>query len=338
MVAMVLLVVPLGGLLLAFASRRLPSSVAAVIGSVSGPRDEALAPRRERQGGMDVTFLVTADTHFGYRVPAPEEGAPPRSAHDALGIERTHLEAIAAMNRLPGTPYPEAIGGKVGTPLGVLVAGDLTEDGKPREWERFVLYYGHQGKDGLLDYPVFESIGNHDKHYGWYVKERVAERHGGVRYAWDWHDLRVFCLGEAPDDEDLAWLGSEIEALGRERPVVLYFHFPLAGPFSRRHWFGDGDYRDKLWRVIDDVPVVGIFHGHFHGTGLYKWNGIDVYNVGAAKHDVLSFGVVHLTDRRMTVASYHYGRRRFDWWHDKPLFGAQGRERRWVGPGVYRYD
>jgi cytolysin (calcineurin-like family phosphatase) len=296
-----------------------------------------LAPRsgpRTRQGNMDVTFLVTSDTHFGYQVPADPSGAPARGLDDARGIERTHLRGIAAMNGIADKPWPQAIGGTVGKPLGVLVSGDLTEDGKPQEWARFEAYFGLTGNDGMLRHPVFEGIGNHDKHYGWYVKDQVKRRHGAQIYSWDWQDLHLVCLGEAPDHDDLAWLAGDLAASGKELGVVLYFHFPLKGPFSSGHWFGRGNYREALARTLAGYPVLGIFHGHFHGSGSYRWEGYDIYNVGSAKHGYHSFAAVHVRDDRMTVASYNYDRDGFWWWHDKPIFGAAGTERRWTQPGA----
>jgi hypothetical protein len=66
------------------------------------------------------------------------------------------------------------------------------------------------------------------------------------------------------------------------------------------------------------------FHGHYHASGRYRWNGWDVYNVGAAKHDRHSFAVVHVDDRRLRVASWHFGQDRWEWWHQKPIHGATG--------------
>lgn len=295
---------------------------------------ELLPPAaRRRAGGMDVTFLVTSDTHFGYRVPAPEPGAPPRPLENAQGIEKAQLVAIEAMRSMEGKAYPRELGGRVGKPRGLLISGDLTEDGEPHEWERFVRFFGLDGSDGLVPFPVFEGIGNHDKHYGWYVKERVAERHGANRYAWDWDDVHLVCLGEGPDDDDLAWLREDLARVGDEVGIVLYFHFPLEGPYSTGHWFGRGSYRASLARLLEGRNVLGIFHGHFHGSGPYRWNGHDVFNVGSAKHHAHSFAVVHLDDERMTVASYNYDDQGWWWWHERPIFGAAGERRLWRAPG-----
>jgi len=283
---------------------------------------------RKRQGGMAVTFLATADTHFGHRAPLDGNDPVPSSVDDAQGIEKDQLAAIEAMNGIAGTALPKSLGGEVGTPRGLLIAGDLTEYGTPSNWARFEAFFGRDGTDGLLRYPVFETIGNHDKYFGWFVKRRVAERHGGVRYSWDWQDLHLVCLGEAPDDDDLAWLRQDLAAQGKDVGVVLYFHFPLAGPFTN-NWFGKGDYRDKLRRVIDDYRVLAIFHGHYHAAGAYRWQGHDVYNLGSPKHGWPSFVVVQVTDERFTVASWNVQRDRWWWWHQKPIFGAEGEAKRW---------
>ena len=271
------------------------------------PHPHASSAPRTRRGGMELTFLVTADTHLGF-----------------LGTEERNRRAIAAMNAIAGKPLPSALGGVVGSPAGVLVAGDLTEHGRPEQWERFLELYGTDGSDGELRFPLYETIGNHDKHHGWHVKQEVEKRHGGVRYAWDWQDVHLVCLGEAPDDDDLAWLTKDLDALGPDVGVILYFHFALEGPFSRRHWFGDGRYRDHLAAAIEGRRILGIFHGHFHATGHYRWRGHDVFNVGSVKHDWQTFAVVRLSDERMSVASYDPRKQSWAWWYDKPIFDAQG--------------
>jgi cytolysin (calcineurin-like family phosphatase) len=275
------------------------------------PAIEITGTPRARRGGMDVTFLVAADTHLGF------EGH----------VERNRA-AVQAMNGIEGTAFPDAVAAAAGKPIGLLVAGDLTEDGRPEEWASFLDVYRE------VPFPLFETIGNHDKHYGWYVKERVAERHGSVRYSWDWHDLHLVSLGEAPDDEDLAWLAADLEGVGHDVGVVLFFHFALLGPFSRGNWFGDAHHPDALHRTLQGYRVLGIFHGHFHGGGHYEWRGFDVYNPGSvAKHGMGNFGVVRVTDERMIVGSWSWERRLWTWWHQKAVFGGAARE---VGGDIRR--
>jgi hypothetical protein len=277
---------------------------------------------------MDLTFLVTADTHVGFWEKIPVPGKP-----SGVPLDDVHRIAVDAMNGIAGTPFPRAVGGSVGMPRGLLIAGDLTEMGAPHEWARFEQIFGLSGKEGWLHYPVFEGAGNHDVgdevRGDTFVEKRIIDRHGAKRYAFDWDDLHVVCLGVAPDDADLAWLREDLAATGTEVGVVLYFHYLLEGPYSSENWFAEGGYRERLHDAIAGYRVLGIFNGHFHASGAYRWKGHDAYLMGSAKHSWHAFAVVHVTDTRFTVASYNYDRKAFWWWHDKPIFGAKGREARW---------
>jgi cytolysin (calcineurin-like family phosphatase) len=319
-----------GALALAFATwvyskRADPPPLRPIATGVSSVSVHPPPRRTQRLGGLDVTFLVASDTHFGFDSGERDLFGRVRDpVSDPKGTDRINARQIEAMNAMPGRRWPEALGGTVGEPRGLLISGDLTENGDPWQWRNFVLYYGLSGRDGLVRYPVFEAHGNHDKHHSWYVLDRIRERHGATRYAFDWDDLHLVCLGEAPDERDLNWLESDLESVGRERPIVIYFHFPLRGPFSEDNWFGRGNYRQELARVIRDYNVIALFHGHYHASGRYRWQEIDIYNVGAAKHRRHSFAVVRVTDDRLQVASYHHRHQRWEWWHRKPINGARG--------------
>ncbi len=255
------------------------------------------------RGPTDVTFLVISDLHFG----AVVSGQP---------LRPVLLNAIREMNAIEGKAYPSAIGGKVGAVRGVLAAGDLTEDGRPPEWAEFLETMGLRG-EGALRYPVFESYGNHDEYAGNVVRAGVVERHGEAHYALTWDGLRVYCLGDGADDSRRAWLERDLDALPKDTNIVLYQHFPMRGAWSTGQWFGDGNHRNQLRRVLEQRNVRGIFHGHNHETGHYRWGGHDTYLAGSPKHSWRNFLVVHITDERTTVAAYHYERKSWWWWHDK---------------------
>lgn len=284
--------------------------------------------RHARLGGLDVTFLVASDTHFGF---GSSEHDLSGSLHDPVadpkGVELVNARQIRDMNAMPGRSWPSALGGSIARPRGVLISGDLTENGDPWQWRHFTRYYGLNGGDGLIDYPVFEAHGNHDKHHSWYVLDRVRERHGATRYAFDWDDLHLVCLGEAPDQDAIDWLQRDLRDVGSERPVVIYFHFPLQGPFAEDNWFGRGSYRDSFADAVSGFNVIALFHGHYHASGRYRWRGVDVYNVGAAKHRRHAFGVVRVTDDAIRVASWHHGNQHWEWWHEKPINGSSVEDR-----------
>jgi hypothetical protein len=136
---------------------------------------------------------------------------------------------VEQMNALPGTSYPPEMGGRVETPRGVLFTGDTTDNGRLDEFAEFEAVYGHDGRASLLKFPVFVAIGNHDVSVLSPVKDKVAERYGGVDYAWDWDDLRLLCLDMYPDARTREWLAASQRA-GRTRPVILFFHYSLEGP------------------------------------------------------------------------------------------------------------
>jgi len=286
-------------LLAASGCKRAPPATTAVTDAGAPPASaptvavaDAAPPKRVRRPGTDVTFLVVSDTHFGFG-----------------DIQKEHDALVPKLNATAGRPYPRSVGGNVGVPRGLVVTGDLTEWGKVEEWQPFVATYGLHGTEAKLAMPVFEMIGNHDKVHGPWVEEQVAKRHGGRFYAWDWDDVHLVALGEAPDDEGLAFLAKDLERVDTNVPVFLFFHLALEGPWSTGHWFGDGDYKKRLAALLRGRFTAAIFHGHHHATGHYVWDGIDVVKPGAVKGGAHTFAVVHVTSERFTVASY-------DWDHD----------------------
>ena len=262
---------------------------------------------RPRSGDLDVTFFVAADTHVGYP-----------------GLDQANRTQIDCMNSLPGKPYPPGIGGRVDRPRGLLIAGDLTDTGTEQQWRQFAAYYGLTGEDGLLKYPVYEGTGNHDRwddRQSTVITDKVRARHGGLYYWWNWSDLHLICLDEAPTQAGLEWLRRTLAGIGRELPVVLFMHYPLAGPYSESNWFGSSPEKRQFGQLIRGFNILGIFHGHYHGTGHYQWRGFDVYNVGSPKHAARSFAAVHVTDSRMTVAEWDWNwwRNGWVWSHSKPI-------------------
>ena len=168
------------------------------------------------------------------------------------------------LNKLPGTPFsPEAGGGDVPAPHGVIHAGDLVENGdkgppkqKMAETElaAFVGDWGLNGHDGRLRWIVREVHGNHDGPRGdgpvvSAITERNQRRAGlanvsanGLHYSWDWGGVHFVALGivvgDAPEVTrkrryaprgSLPFLREDLEKnVGKSgRPVVLVHHVDL---------------------------------------------------------------------------------------------------------------
>jgi hypothetical protein len=247
------------------------------------------ARQADTAGPPTITFFVGSDSHFG-----------------APGVEEANRAMVEQMNALPGTAYPDAIGGRVEAPRGVLMTGDLTDNGTLEEFAEFEKLYGLTGKDALLRYPVFESVGNHDVNSDSPIKQRQKARHGGINYAWDWDDLRLLCLDMYPDAVTREWLAPELRKAGPDKPLIVFFHYPVLP--GGQGWSGAWPDEDKetFGRTIDGHNVIAIFHGHMHAPGHYLWRDRPVFRPGAAKNRNRFFLVVRIAAQEMSVATWNF--------------------------------
>jgi len=226
------------------------------------------APAAEPKKPIDVTFVVASDTHFGF-----------------AGVEEVNARLLDRVRKTPNVS-------------GLVITGDLTEWGKREEWERFLFFYG----EGKAPVPVYEMMGNHDKVVdGPFLESQIAARHGNGRfYSWDWGGLHLVSLGEAPDDDGIAFLEKDLAA--HDAPTLVFFHLALAGPWSTGNWFAEGDHKAKLAKTLrSGHHITAIVHGHQHFHGRYEWEGFDVIKPGAAKHNDHSFMVLTAKDQSLTV-------------------------------------
>jgi calcineurin-like phosphoesterase family protein len=250
----------------------------------------AAAPQQSAPG-RSFTFFVASDSHFGAR-----------------GMSELNRTLVQQMNELPGTEYPPLLGGTVETPRGVLFTGDTTDNGTLEEFAEFEKVYGLTGKEGLLRYPVFETIGNHDVNADSPIKARATERHGAINYSFDWEGVRFLCLDMYPDAATLRWLRGELGKRGKSRPLVLFFHYSLEGNYSD---FWEHSEKDAFAQAIDGYNVLAIFHGHEHWMGHYVWRGKPVFRPGAPRHAHHFFLAVRVGARELGVAAWDYDSRRW---------------------------
>jgi hypothetical protein len=238
-----------------------------------------------------VTFFVASDSHFGAR-----------------GMDEQNRILVAQMNELPGTAFPPEIGGVVEKPRGVLFTGDTTDNALLEEFAEFERVYGLKGHDGLLAYPVFESIGNHDLGTEAPIKEKARLRHGGIDYSWDWDDLHLVCLDMYPDAKTRAWLARDLARIPSGTPLVLFFHYSLEGPYSD---FWEQADKDAFAADLAGRNVLAIFHGHEHRVGHYMWRGHPVFRPGAPRHSSHAFLAVRVGSLSMDVAAWDFDNRRW---------------------------
>ena len=105
-----------------------------------------------------LTWLGISDVHFGHDV-LTKNG----TITTALSL---NIQAVAELNALAGNAtWPSALGGGVvQPPRGVILSGDIVDNGFTQAYElaNFTRVYGLTGQDGLLRYPLYEGRGNHD--------------------------------------------------------------------------------------------------------------------------------------------------------------------------------
>ncbi|MCE5327455.1 MAG: metallophosphoesterase [Planctomycetaceae bacterium] len=288
--------------IVAAAVHGLPGCAARVL-----PAQESRPPAAPA-GSRDATLFIAADAHYGASMP---RGTP--------SIDELNQRQVVAMNTLSGRMWP---GGaeRIAPPRAVLMLGDMTDNGVAWQWNAFVRDYGRTGSDGLLKYPIYLCSGNHDRYtaFYWPVLQGIAQRHGSLVYAWDCHDVRMICLDRNPNADSCRWLAAELAAVGKARPIIIYFHYGLAGPYSGSEWWEDSD-KDLFAATVAGYNVIGVFHGHYHGTEHYVWRGLDVYNVGSPRHGSHSFAAVRVTDTTLTVAEWDWLRQGWVWVHSKNI-------------------
>jgi len=250
--------------------------------------------------GTDVTFLVASDLHLG-----------------ADGTFNENKTMVRDMNTMAGRRWPGALGGAVGKPRGLLVSGDITDAGTKPQWDMFTSLYGLNGTDAPLKMPVCECTGNHDR--GWdvlrpegqqFIAQQVTNRHGSLARSWDWDSVHMVCCDVYPSAEIVAWLKQDLAVVGTQRPVVIYFHYGLSGPYS--DWWSSAE-KDAFYQVIKSFNVVALIHGHYHVSRQYKWKGLSVYEVGSPKHAWKRFLAVNITDTQLKVAAWNYVAGHWDW-------------------------
>jgi len=246
-----------------------------------------------------VTFISTSDSHY--------------KAFESAEWNEQNRDTIEEINRIAGQPWPEKLGGEpIDPPRGVVLLGDCIDDGDKaagdkdytaEQFKAFIAQFGFDGTDGLLEYRVYETWGNHDGppvgenkrsrlSFQAELKKRNALRKSegslanlsanGLHYSWDWDDVHLVSLGFYPADRQnakvryspvwhnpqdaLAFLKEDLaKCVGKSgRPVVLMSH---AGFDS--DWWHPEDWK-AVYDAARDYNVVLYLYGHT-GTGLRGW-------------------------------------------------------------------
>ena len=269
----------------------------------------------------DVTFFTSSDTHYG------------RENNAAI-----NRRVIDAMNALPGEPLPASLGGGfVRTPRGVVLNGDLLDEGfdketAPQNWAEFCRDYGLTGSDGRLSFPLYEGFGNHDggpakSFVRAGIRERNPKRVGlteispsGLHYSWDWghvHLVQLNLFGGAgpldvkgvngPEHDPEGALDFLREDLARHvgtsgRPVIVFQHFAWVGGMA--DWW-QPEAKERFYDVVKPYRVACLINGHSHGASFIPWHDLLTIHDGSTARgegDTGDFMVVRVTATELIVA------------------------------------
>lgn len=205
-------------------------------------------------------FLLIGDTHY-----LADENDPtvldPRSRNVTSALVKT-------LQEIRGTSIPpEAGGGIVQVPKGLIHAGDVIDSGdknsskhqamQETEWKAYCADFGIEGLIGNVECPVYEVHGNHDGPQAiGYAMDGIFKRNNdrskqglgnvssnGLQISWDWGDVHFVNLGivagkQVADTQKRRYAPADsldflIEDLRQNvgssnRPVVLTHHIDLA--------------------------------------------------------------------------------------------------------------
>ena len=227
--------------------------------------------------------------------------------HIQTSGEGSHLvPAIEAMNALPGTPYPDRIGGTVGRPAFVFGCGDITE------WPTRA---ARDTYDGLitkrLKWPAYDIVGNHDEgglSPSETIKDYLISRHKALCYTFDKCGVHFVALYSRYDEslnapaqpiakEALDFLRRDLAKQPKGTPTVVAAH----------HCFDSMTNRDELIDAFADANVILVLGGHYHQAKVDSARGVYFVELPSPELKGLGeFTVVRITSDRLVAIPYNY--------------------------------
>jgi len=237
-----------------------------------------------------LTFFAWADTHYGY--------------NQRFGSDDLRWNVIEQMNNLPGWPYPESVGGCVGTPDFAIHLGDMVDGEKSSELElAYRKYYA-----SMLNMPQYEVIGNHDAEPA--VIDWFCKKYGGESYSFDSGGIHFISLSSEYDEKEvghiekdaLEFLQKDISSVDSDAPVILFTH-------SRLDRLKNGP---DVMRILKGKHIIIVMSAHVHKPAVFELEGISCIDVGQCRDHPIdpsygrNFYVVRITRRTLTALPWRW--------------------------------
>lgn len=210
----------------------------------------------------------------------PHIREPQRLAYRRINTADYLAKNINAINKLPQTPNA------------VVITGDLTDFGRPEEYQHLA--------DLLkkLPMPVYLLPGNHDNHAELrkaFPTHTYLGKSSFIQYAVDIHDLHLIALDSTTHHESygtlckqrLAWLEQALEE-SKHKPVIIALHHPpfdsLIGHMDKQ---GLLEGRDAFEELVAQYPnVVRVIAGHVHRDIQTSFAGTIASTISSPAHSV----------------------------------------------------
>ena len=214
------------------------------------------------------------------------------------------LPFVDAMNRMPGTPYPDKSGGKVDVPSFVIGAGDVTE------WPTNAAMRGYDSLlENKLKWKAYDVLGNHDdggRAFSPTMLDWSKRRHGGLSYVFEAFGVKFIALWSKFDPrgkpfqpltkEALNYLREQLAKTTDGQAVVLFTHLCHDAMTNR----------DELVDVVDDANVVLVLGGHYHYSSVNKYRGLNFVQLPSPKSKFTEFTVFRITSDRLLAMPYDF--------------------------------
>ncbi len=216
------------------------------------------------------------------------------------------IPAIDAMNSLPGTAYPEAIGGTVAKPAFVFGLGDMTEwpsRAAKDTYERLITK--------RLKFPSYNVAGNHDiggNSPSRTVLDWLVARRGALRYTFEKGGVLFIALFSEYDESlnnpaqpiskaALDYLRQRLAKLPAGKPVVVATHLCFDAMTNR----------DEFVDTLGDANVLMVLGGHYHKAKVDRYRNIDFVQLPSpAPGSPNAVTVVRITSDRLVAIPFDY--------------------------------